>query len=52
MKTFSLFMLLFVTISVLFSLILKDWSSQEIVLQSTLLAYIMQQYFESEVKKK
>jgi hypothetical protein len=52
MKTFGLFMLLFLLTTVLLSLMLKDWTSPEVVTQSTVFAYIMQQYFIKEIKKK
>ena len=52
MKTFGLFMLLllFITIVLCFGLS-KEWSAPEIMIQSTLFAYIMQQYFTEELKK-
>lgn len=52
MKTFGLFMLLFFIITIALSLVLTEWTSQQIVTHSTLLAYIMQQYFTEEIKKK
>lgn len=53
MKTFGLFMLLFLTITIALSFGLpKEWSTPEILIQSTLLAYIMQQYFIKESKNK
>lgn len=45
MKTFGLFMLLLLVFTIALSLGLPDWTVPEIMLQSTLLAYIMQQYF-------
>ena len=44
MKTFGLFMLIFVLCTITNSIFLKDWTTPEIVTQSTLIAYIMQQY--------
>jgi hypothetical protein len=52
MRTFGLFMFLFLAITILLSLMLKDWTSQEIVTQSTIFAYIMQQYLVKQVKNK
>jgi hypothetical protein len=52
MKTFGLFMLLFFMSTILFSFLLKGWSPQEVIIQSTLFAYIMQQYFTDEIKNK
>jgi hypothetical protein len=50
MKTFGLFMLLFLFITIGLSLLLpKEWSAPEILLQSTLLAYIVQQYRTKEI---
>jgi hypothetical protein len=53
MKTFALFMVLaqFIAI-VLFFVLPKEWSVSEIMIQSTLLAYIMQQYLTEEFKNK
>lgn len=53
MKTFALFMVLlqFITI-LLFFVLPKEWSESEIIIQSTLLAYIMQQYLTEEFKFK
>ena len=53
MKTFALFMVLlqFITI-LLFFVLSKKWSESEIIIESTLLAYIMQQYLTKEFKKK
>jgi hypothetical protein len=52
MKTFGLFMVLLLLITIGLSLGLKGWSTPEIMIQSTLLAYIMQQYFIEEYKNK
>jgi hypothetical protein len=52
MKTFGLFMLLFFISTILFSFVLKGWSSQEVIIQSTLFGYIMQKYFTDEIKNK
>ena len=52
MKTFGIFMLLFFIITIMLSLVLTKWTSSEVVTQSTLLAYIMQQYFTEEFKNK
>lgn len=50
MKTFGLFMLLFLLITIGLSLLLpKEWSVPEIIIQSTLFAYIMQQYLTKEI---
>jgi hypothetical protein len=53
MKKFALFMVLlqFITI-LLFFVLPKEWSESEIIIQSTLLAYIMQQYLTEEFKNK
>ncbi len=52
MKTFGLFMLLFLAFTIALSLGLsKEWSSPEILIQSTLLAYIMQQYIAKDIDK-
>jgi hypothetical protein len=52
MKTFGLFMLLFLGFTVALSLGLpKEWSTPEILIQSTLLAYIMQQYIVGKFKE-
>jgi hypothetical protein len=51
MRTFGLFMFLFLAITILLSLMLKDWTSQEIVTQSTIFAYIMQQYLVKQFKQ-
>lgn len=52
MKTFGLFMILFFAIILLLGLQLKGWSAPEIIIESTILAYIMQQYFIKEIKNK
>jgi len=51
MKTFGLFIILFLFITIGLTLILEHWSYPEIIIQSTLLAYIMQKYFEKEIDK-
>jgi hypothetical protein len=52
MKTFGLFMILLLLFTVGLSLGLpKDWTVPEIMLQSTLLAYIMQQYLVDKIDK-
>jgi regulatory protein YycI of two-component signal transduction system YycFG len=48
MKTFGLFILLFLVIIIILSLLFDDWKSPEIIIESTLLAYIYQQYFTEE----
>jgi hypothetical protein len=52
MKTFGLFMVLLLLIVVGLSGVSKEWSGPEIIIQSTILAYIMQQYFTEELKNK
>lgn len=52
MKTFGLFMVLLLLIAVGLSGVSKEWSGPEIIIQSTILAYIMQQYFTEELKNK
>jgi hypothetical protein len=52
MKTFGLFILLFTIATIILSLVLLEWTLPQIVTYSTLLAYIMQQYFTEESKKK
>jgi|LakMenE18May11ns_1017448.scaffolds.fasta_scaffold9517401_3 hypothetical protein len=44
MKTFGLFMLLFITTAMVVKLTIPGYSVGEIGIQSTLYAYIMQQY--------
>jgi len=51
MKTFGLFMVLLLLFTVGLSLGLPDWTVPEIMIQSTLLAYIMQQYFVDKIDK-
>lgn len=52
MKTFGLFMLLLLLFTIGLSLGLpKDWTVPEIMIQSTLLAYIMQQYLVEKFKE-
>lgn len=46
MKTFGLFMLLFVLLVITNAIFLKGWTTPEIVTQSTIIAYIIQQYIE------
>jgi hypothetical protein len=52
MKTFGLFILLLILIGITNSLMLKGWTTPEIVTQSTIIAYIMQQYCTEEFKNK
>lgn len=52
MKTFGLFMVLLLLITIGLSGLSKEWSGPEIIIQSTILAYIMQQYFTEELKNK
>lgn len=52
MKTFGLFMILYIVISILLSLTSIGLSAPEITIESTILAYIMQQYFIKEIKNK
>lgn len=52
MKTFGLFMLLFLITTIGFSLLLTDdWSTPQIIIESTIFAYIMQQYATKENDK-
>jgi len=49
MKTFGLFILLLFIITIILALSLsKTWTSPEILIESTILAYIMQQYIVKE----
>ena len=52
MKSFGLFMLLFILMNVTIALTLPMVSEGELFIESTLLAYIMQQYFTEEIKNK
>jgi hypothetical protein len=52
MKTFGLFMVLLLLFTIGLSLGLPDWTVPEIMIQSTLLAYIMQQYFVDKINEK
>ncbi len=52
MKTFGLFMIFFTVLTITNSIFLKDWTTPEIVTQSTLIAYIMQQYLTEQFKNK
>jgi len=52
MKTFGLFMVLLLLIVIGLSGVSKEWSGPEIIIQSTILAYIMQQYITEELKNK
>ena len=52
MKTFGLFMLLLILIGIANSFMLKGWTTPEILTQSTIIAYIMQQYCAEEFKNK
>lgn len=47
MKTFGVFMLFFLIITITISALL-NWSTQEVLIEGTILAYIMQQYFTEE----
>jgi hypothetical protein len=49
MKTFGLFILLFLVIVSTLSLLFTDWKTSEIIIESTLLAYIYQQYFTEKI---
>lgn len=52
MKTFGLFIVLLFAFTIALSLGLpKGWSVPEIMIQSTLLAYIMQQYLAEKIDK-
>ena len=52
MKTFGLFILLFIIILTGNLFLYPTWKESETVILSTLLAYIMQQYFVKEDSKK
>lgn len=52
MKTFGLFIILFIVITILLALTLTSWSGSEIIIESTIFAYIMQQYITKEIKNK
>ena len=52
MKTFGLFIFLFILMNAASLLIFPKWTESEIIMYSTLLAYIMQQYFVEEINKK
>jgi hypothetical protein len=52
MKTFGLFMILFIVITILLSSTLYSCSAIEIIIESTILSYILQQYFVKEIKNK
>lgn len=52
MKTFGLFMILFIVTVISLTLTLKGLSTSGAIIESTLLAYIMQQYFTEEIKNK
>lgn len=51
MKTFGLFMVLFLITTITLSL-LTQWTSPEVITASILFAYITQQYSTEEFKKK
>lgn len=51
MKTFGLFIVLLLFFTIALSLGLPDWTVPEIMIQSTLLAYIMQQYLVDKIDK-
>ena len=52
MKTFGLFILLFIICIITYAILLKDWTTPQIVTQSTIIAYIMQQYLTEQFKNK
>jgi len=52
MKTFGLFMGLFILMNITIAFTLPTLSEGELLIESTLLAYIMQQYFTEEIKNK
>lgn len=52
MKTFGLLILLTMLIGITNSLMLEGWTTPEIITQSTITAYIMQQYLTEEFKNK
>lgn len=52
MKTFGLFMILFIVIAISLTLTLTGWPATELIIESTMLAYIMQQYITEEIKSK
>ena len=52
MKTFGIFMLLSFILVITNTIFLKDWTTPEIVTQSTILAYITQQYITKLFKNK
>jgi len=52
MKTFGLFISLFLIIVIILSLLFTDWKTSEIIIESTLLSYIYQQYFTKEIINK
>jgi hypothetical protein len=45
MKTFGLFILLLLLNIIILSVIFTHWNVSEIIIESTLLSYIYQQYF-------
>jgi len=51
MKTFGLFMVFQLLFSIFFSIFLKEWDTPDIVILSTVTAYIMQQYFNEQIKR-
>ena len=52
MKTFGLFIMLFVLMNITIALTIPMVSEGELLIESTLLTYIMQQYFTEEIKNK
>jgi hypothetical protein len=50
MRPFALFMLLFIILTILFSLVLKEFTPAQILIESTILAYILQQYLTKETE--
>jgi hypothetical protein len=52
MKTFGLFILLLLLNIIILSVIFTRWNVSEIIIESTLLSYIYQQYFTEEIVNK
>lgn len=50
MKTFGLWMLLFLAISLFLGTALTDWGHQDLLIESTLLSYIMYKLIKDEIK--
>lgn len=51
MKTFGLYLLLFMIVTISIAVGLKDWTVQETLLQGTLLSYIMYRLIKETVKE-